>query len=71
MWQRRKDSVAPYQTWREFASLPQETIVEVENAYGCSRQAKVKDLWWGYETEMGQVGEGVIIKARVVPAEVV
>lgn len=64
MWLHRRDSAFPYQTWNAF---PKGTVVEVGNAYGDVRQGFVEDFWWGYEQEMGQVGEGVIIKCREIP----
>jgi hypothetical protein len=64
MWKWRRNAPMPYQEWRAF---PKGTVVEVSNAYGDVRQGLVEDFWWGYEQEMGQVGEGVIIKAREIP----
>ena len=59
----RSDAGMPYQEWRPFSN---DTLVEVENAYGDKRVGLVKDFWWGYERELGGVGEGVIISARKV-----
>ncbi len=58
---KRRDAEFPYQTWKPF---PDEAIVQVKNAYGESRIAQAKDLWWGYETECTQTGESVIMLAR-------
>jgi hypothetical protein len=57
----RRDSSMPYQNWNAF---PSEAIVQVKNAYGDNRIAVSKDLWWGYESECGEIDEGVIIAAR-------
>lgn len=63
-WLHRNDSAMPYQTWTAF---PKNAVVEVRNCYDpVSRIAKAGDLWWGYETELGQAGEGVIVRARQV-----
>ena len=61
MWKRRCDSSFPFQTWKPF---PDDAIVLVKNAYDDSRIDLVKNFWWGYERELGQIGEGVIIKAK-------
>lgn len=50
----------PYQEWRPF---PDEAIVLVKNSSGERRIDLAKNLWWGYETEMGEVGDGVIMEA--------
>jgi NTP pyrophosphatase (non-canonical NTP hydrolase) len=60
-WLLRKDSSMPYQIWNEFQ--PEEPV-EVMNAYGDVRTGFAKDLWWGYETELGEISEGTITKAR-------
>lgn len=60
-WKYRRNSAYPYQTWREF---PPNAIVLVKNAYGDRKIDLAKNLWWGYEREFDQVGEGVIIAAK-------
>ena len=60
-WKYRRDYWLPYQEWREF---PSNAIVMVKNAYGDKRIDVVKNLWWGYERELDQIGEGVIIAAK-------
>jgi hypothetical protein len=59
--QRRFDAPRPYQNWDAF---PSHAIVQVWNVHGESKIAQAKDLWWGYDEEMGGAGEGVITKAR-------
>lgn len=49
----------PFQTWKPF---PDDAIVKVYNCHGESNIGVVKDFWWGYEEELGGVGEGVITK---------
>lgn len=58
---KRRDSSFPFQHWKAF---PSEAIVLVKNAYGDRRIDQAKNLWWGYEIECGELGEGVIIEAR-------
>jgi hypothetical protein len=58
---RRTDAPMPYQTWKPF---PDEAIVLVYNAYGDRRIAQCGTLWWGYENEVGAIGEGVITRAK-------
>lgn len=61
-WKNRfQDAFMPYQDWKAF---PDEAIVQVRTFYGDSRIGPAKSFWWGYEEEMGAIGEGVIIKAR-------
>jgi AAA domain len=60
-WKYRRDSAMPFQTWTEF---PPETLVEVRNKNNTTGQGLAKNFWWGYETEAGEIGEGVIIAAR-------
>jgi len=61
-WLRRQhDAAMPFQTWRPF---PPEAIVQIANAFGDTKVGQVKDFWWGYEEELGGVGEGVIVAAR-------
>lgn len=57
----RRDSSMPYQTWKPF---PPEAIVVVYNAYGDRKVDLAKNLWWGYEMESNQIGEGVIIRVK-------
>jgi len=57
----RRNSSFPFQTWNAF---PLEAVVLVKNAYGESKVDLAKNLWWGYEQEMGSVSEGVIVKAK-------
>ena len=59
--ERRRDAPLPFQTWHAF---PPEAIVQIKNFWGDSRIGLAKDFWWGYETELGGIGEGVIVKAR-------
>lgn len=61
MFKYRKNYSFPYQKWEEF---PPEAIVLVYNAYGDSKIDYVKNLWWGYENESGQIDEGVIVRAK-------
>jgi hypothetical protein len=48
----------PYQVWEPF---PEEAIVQVKNAFGESKIAIAKKLWWGWEPNNH---EGVISQAR-------
>lgn len=57
----RRDSAMPYQQWNAF---PEHAIVQVWNAYGETDVGPANSFWWGYETECGEVGGGVITKAR-------
>ena len=57
----RRNSGLPYQNWNAF---PPEAIVLVYNYYGDRKIAIAGDLWWGYEEELGDIGEGVIAKAK-------
>ncbi len=57
-WLNRRDAQFPFQIWLPF---PQNAIVQVKNAYGDSRIAIVKEMWWGYEKDNE---EGVIVAAR-------
>ena len=57
----RSNSSFPFQTWNAF---PPEAIVLVYNAYGDGKIDIAKNLWWGYERELGSIGEGVIVKAK-------
>lgn len=59
--ERFEDAPMPYQDWQPFN---QTDVVEVENKYGEARTGLVSNFWWGYETEMGQTGEGVICRVR-------
>lgn len=61
-WKNRfQDAFMPYQEWQPF---PSEAIVQVRNSYGDSRIGPASSFWWGFEMELGQIGEGVIMKAR-------
>lgn len=60
-WQHRKNAPFPFQTWRAF---PQDAVVQIKNAYGESRVGPAGSFWWGYETELGDIGAGVIVAAR-------
>ena len=60
-WLLRNDARMPFQEWRPF---PPEAIVQVKNAWGDSRIGPASSFWWGYEQEMGAIGEGVIYAAR-------
>lgn len=60
-WLLRRDAGMPYQEWRPF---PPEAVVQVKNAHGESRIGPASSFWWGYEEELGVIGEGVICKAR-------
>ena len=57
----RRDSFMPYQDWNAF---PGDAIVLVRNAYDDFRIGLAKNFWWGYEEDMGQVAEGVIVMAK-------
>jgi len=58
----RTDAAMPFQTWSPF---PPDAIVKVWSYFSDVPPviALAKDLWWGYETEMDDVSEGVIAKA--------
>ncbi len=60
-WLNRLDHTWPYQ---DRSPYPPEAIVQIENAYGDSRIGPAGTFWWGYERELGEVGEGVIIRSR-------
>jgi len=57
----RRDSSMPFQEWRAF---PPDAIVLVKNAFGDRRIDIAGNLWWGYEEELGDIGEGVIVAAK-------
>lgn len=57
----RRDSSYPFQEWRAF---DKSAIVQVWNAYGDTRIGDAASFWWGYEHELGGIGEGVITRAR-------
>ena len=59
--QRFIDAPLPYQEWRPF---PDNAVVQIKGISGDSKIGVVKDFWWGYEEELGSIGEDVIIKAR-------
>ena len=54
------DASMPYQPWHPF---PDEAIVAVKNKHDQIAIGPAKSFWWGYETEVGLIGEGVIMKA--------
>jgi hypothetical protein len=58
---RWKDAPMPYQDWRPF---PPTAIVQVKNKSGDSRIGLAREFWGDYETEMGEPGDGVVIKIR-------
>lgn len=58
---RWRDASLPWQTWKPF---PDEAVVLIQNAYGEEKIGPVSKFWWGCETEMGEIGEGVIIRVR-------
>lgn len=60
-WVSRINAAFPFQTWRPF---PPEAIVQIKNCFGDSRIGPASSFWWGYEEELGCIGEGVIVKAR-------
>ena len=60
-WLERRNSAMPYQNWRPF---PPTAIVQIKNAFGDSRIGPAGSFWWGYEQEIGGIGESVITKAR-------
>lgn len=60
-WAERRNSGMPFQTWKPF---PDAAIVQIKNCFGDSRIGPASSFWWGYEEELGSVGEGVIVKAR-------
>lgn len=62
-WIRRRDSAMPYQRWCPFHP---DALVQVKNAYGETRVDATRNMWWGYETELGDVSDGVIMVARQV-----
>lgn len=57
----RAMSLMPYQSWKPY---PDGAIVLAYNSYDDRVIAQVKDLWWGYEEDMGSVAEGVLVKAK-------
>lgn len=59
----RIDAAMPYQEWRPF---PPEAIVKVWSYHDHvpASVGPAGKFWWGYEREFGDVGEGVIAKAR-------
>jgi hypothetical protein len=61
---RLSDAPFPYQEWRPF---PYDAIVQVRSAFYPDVPDAIGpagSFWWGYEREMGGIGEGVIIKCR-------
>jgi hypothetical protein len=58
---RDRHAAYPFQEWRAF---PNDAIVQIKNAWGESRIGLASSFWWGYETELGDIGEGVITQAR-------
>jgi len=64
MWLCRKDAPMPFQNWSPF---PPDAIVQVRSAFHPEVSDNIgpaKSFWWGYEQELGRIGEGVIWKAR-------
>jgi hypothetical protein len=57
----RADAAYPFQNWQPF---PSGAIVQVKNQYGVSKIDMSENLWWGYERELGVLGEAVITRAR-------
>ena len=60
-WLYRRDFPMPYQ---ESCPFPPCAIVQIKNVYGESRIGPASAFWWGYKVDLGQIGEGVIFKAR-------
>ena len=60
-WYHRAHAAYPFQDWNLY---PPEAIVQVKNSAGVSTIDLVRNLWWGYEKELGILGEGVITRAR-------
>lgn len=61
-WLNRRDHASmPFQAWEPF---PPDAIVQIKNVYGQSSIGPATAFWWGYEQEMGEIGDGVIIQAR-------
>jgi hypothetical protein len=60
-WMKRSESGMPFQDWCPF---PPDAIVQIRNAFCDTRIGPAKSFWWGYETEFGEISEGVIVKAR-------
>lgn len=60
-WKLRRDAHMPYQNWKPF---PCDAIVQIKNAYGDTKIGPASTFWWGYEEEVGDIGEGVITRAR-------
>ena len=60
-WKIRREVEYPYQNYSWF---PPEAIVLCVGYYGNRTIDLAKNLWWGYETELGEIGEGVIMKAK-------
>jgi hypothetical protein len=61
---RRDDASLPFQTWDAF---PPEAIVQVRSAYYPDIPDAIgpaRNFWWGYEEDLSEIGEGVIVKAR-------
>lgn len=60
-WKRFKNSRYPYQSIIPF---PKEAIVLVRNKYGEFTVGPAKKFWWGYESEMNEIGYNVIMSAK-------
>ena len=60
-WLERRDSSMPFQVWRAFEG---HEIVQVVNARGDRCIGVAKEFWWGYEEDMGELADGVIVKTR-------
>ena len=59
--ERFKDAPFPYQVWCPF---PDEAIVEIANARDERVIGPANRFWWGYELELGGIGECVITRVR-------
>lgn len=65
-WKFRSEIAMPFQPWNH--GLPNGTIVQVRSFYHPDvpdNIGLVESFWWGYETDFGDVAEGVISSYRV------
>ncbi len=63
-WSKRWDSSMPFQDWKPF---PEDAIVQVRSCYWPDVSDSIgpaSSFFWGYEEELGEIGEGVITRAR-------
>ena len=44
--------------------FPAEAIVEIASTHGVTAIGPARKFWWGDEQEVGEIGEGVITRAR-------